>query len=278
VVLVSPSDAARRFRSFFRIFVLATLIASWFAAVGRAHADVRMSVVDTDPAGERISLGRDEPFYVRIEYVADEAVSIWARPYFNGKEVLRAKTNASVPHSGTGYALGWFSLDEVSAVDEVRIKAGGGKPYREWDVASHRVNVIGTGLPAGVHTKASWVDEMLMHERAVQRDAYEKRMSEPVSAGDHIFMSGFMLAVLVLLLCGLAAPIWGLWKWHGRWRVAAAAPGVLMAFIVLRILIGTAIDPTSHNLWPFEILMVGAVSLAIMLVLTIARRFVRSQD
>ncbi len=259
-----------------RIFAL-TLIVSWFAAVGGADADVRMSVVDTDPAGERISLGRDEPFYVRIEYVADEAVSIWARPYFNGKEILRAKTNASVPHSGAGYALGWFSLDEVSAVDEVRIKAGGGKPYREWDVASHRVDVIATGVPASVHTKASWVDEMLMRERAVQREAYEKRMSEPVTAGDRIFMSGFMLAVLFVLLCGLVAPMWGLWKWRGGWRVAAAVPGALMAFIVLRILIGTAIDPTSHNLWPFEILMAGAVSLAIMVALTIARRFVLSQ-
>jgi hypothetical protein len=140
------------------------------------------------------------------------------------------------------------------------------------------VNVIGTGLPPVVHAKASWVDEMLMHERAVQREAYEKRMSEPVTAGDRIFMSGFMLTVLVLLLCGLAAPMWGLWKWRGGWRMAAAVPGVLMAFIVLRILLGTAIDPTSHNLWPFEILMVGAVSLCIMIALTIARRVVRSQD
>jgi hypothetical protein len=189
-----------------RLIFALTLMVTWFAAVGSADADVRMSVVDTDPAGERISLGRDEPFYVRIEYVADEVVSIWARPYFNGKEVLRAKTNASVPHSGAGHALGWFSLDEASAVDEVRIKAGGGKPYREWDVASHRVNVIATGLPASAHTKASWVDEMLLRERAVQREAYEKRMNEPVTTGDRIFMSGFMLAVLILLLVAIRNP------------------------------------------------------------------------
>ena len=33
----------------------------------------------------------------------------------------------------------------------------------------------------------------------------------------------------------------------------------MMAFVA-RIVIGVAIDPTSHNLWPFEILMAGAMS------------------
>jgi hypothetical protein len=55
---------------------------------------------------------------VRIEYFADEPVSLWARPYFDGKQVLRVKSNASFPRSGGGYALGWFSLDDASAVDE----------------------------------------------------------------------------------------------------------------------------------------------------------------
>jgi hypothetical protein len=243
-----------------------------------AHADVRGSVVDTDPAGERISLGRDQPFYLRIEYVADDPINIWARPYFNGKEVMRAKSNASFPHVGTGYALGWFSLDGADAVDEVRIKAGGGQPFREWEIARHQVNVVGTGVPAEVPAKASWVDALQRQEQTRQRAAYEKRMSEPVTPGDRVFISGFMAAVLVLLFGGLAVPTWGLWKWHGGWRMAATVPGVLMGFVILRILVGTTIDPTSHNLWPFEILIVGAVSVTIMLGLIIARRFVRVQD
>ncbi len=260
-----------------RVFILASIV-SWFAAMGSAQADVHVSIVDIDPSAERISLGRDEPFYVRIEYVADEAISIWVRPYFTGKEVIRAKSNASFPHSGAGYALGWFSLDEASAADEVRIKVGGGNPYREWEIAKYPVNIVGTGLPADARAKASWVDEMLNEERALQRAAYEKRMSEPVPVGDRVFMSGFMAVVVVLLLGGLAAPMWALWKWRGGWRMAAAVPGALMAFVVLRILLGTTTDPTSHNLWPFEILMFGAVSLAILLGLMIARRFVRAQD
>ncbi len=56
--------------------------------------------------------------------------------------------------------------------------------------------------------------------------------------------------------------------------MASAIPLALMGFVVLRIVFDTTRDPTSHNLWPFEILMWGTASLAFMLVLKIARRFV----
>jgi hypothetical protein len=46
----------------------------------------------------------------------------------------------------------------------------------------------------------------------------------------------------------------------------------MMAFVVLRLLFDTARDPTSHNLWPFEILQVGALSAVVMLVLMVMRK------
>ena len=73
-------------------------------------------------------------------------------------------------------------------------------------------------------------------------------------------------------LVGFAAPAWGLWRWRGGWRIAAAVPAAVMAVVVLRIAAGTAIDPTSHNLWPFEVLQAGALSLLVMLALWIARK------
>ncbi|MGH8752729.1 MAG: hypothetical protein ACREUJ_02415, partial [Burkholderiales bacterium] len=89
---------------------------------------------------------------------------------------------------------------------------------------------------------------------------------------------GFMLLMLGALIAGFAAPAWALWKWRGGWRVAAAVPVVLMVFVVLRIVWGTSRDPTSHNLWPFEILIYGVVSLVIMGALLIARRFIDTED
>jgi hypothetical protein len=54
--------------------------------------------------------------------------------------------------------------------------------------------------------------------------------------------------------------------------MSAAVPAALMGFVVVRLIVGVSIDPTSHNLWPFEILMVGLLSTVIMVVLTVARR------
>ena len=109
----------------------------------------------------------------------------------------------------------------------------------------------------------------------MRRAEYEKRMSEPVTTGDRVFFSGFMLAMLALLVGSLALPAWGLWRWRGGWRAAAAVPIAAMSFVVLRIVFDTARDPTSHNLWPFEILMWGGASVAFIVVLKYARRVLR---
>ena len=76
-----------------------------------------MRVVATDPPAEA-TLGRFEPFFVRIQFDADEPVSLWARPYRNGKPVDRgARTNPSAKHTGSGYALGWVEFNEATEID-----------------------------------------------------------------------------------------------------------------------------------------------------------------
>lgn len=57
-----------------------------------------------------------------------------------------------------------------------------------------------------------------------------------------------MLVMLSLGIAGLTWPAWGRWRWHGGWRLAAAVPAAIMAFVVLRLFIGAAFDSTSHNL------------------------------
>src|SRR3546814_9045893 len=54
-------------------------------------------------------------------------------------------------------------------------------------------------------------------------------------------------------------------------------PAALMAFVVLRIMVGVAIDPTSHNLWPFEILMAGGLASVLVLALWLVRKL-RSEE
>jgi len=57
----------------------------------------------------------------------------------------------------------------------------------------------------------------------------------------------------------------------------AALPALWMAFVLLRILIGVWIDPTSHNLWPFEILISGGACAFVIGALQLLRRFVRTE-
>jgi hypothetical protein len=45
-----------------------------------------------------------------------------------------------------------------------------------------------------------------------------------------------------------------------------------VGLVVLRIVLGTALDPTSHNLWPFELLQASVVSLVAIGALTAGRR------
>jgi membrane-associated PAP2 superfamily phosphatase len=74
------------------------------------------------------------------------------------------------------------------------------------------------------------------------------------------------------MVAGLIAPIVAYRRWKGGWRIAAGVPLAGMCFVIVRIIVGTAIDPTSHNLWPFEIGMVAFLALAFIAVVAIARR------
>lgn len=248
------------------------LVVLAFVAASGVQAASSARIVETQPEAPA-ALGRQESFRVRIAYDTDEPINLWARPYRNGVQVKQAMSNASLKYTGSGEALGWFALTEPGEVDEIRVLAGGGKPYREWELMRQPVRLRWTaGAPSGA-SPAAWVAERLADEQRRRDEDARRRASEPVSAADTALAGGFMLAVLVLLLGGIAVPLWSVWKWRGGWRLAAAVPAALVLFFALRILVGTALDPTSHNLWPFEILTVGIVALAIVGVLKLARRF-----
>jgi hypothetical protein len=123
----------------------------------------------------------------------------------------------------------------------------------------------------------AWVTDALVMEKARYEENARRRAAEPVSGGDLALFSGFMLVAGVLLLAGILVPLWSVWKWRGGWRIAAAIPAAVMAFVLLRILVDTARDPTSHNLWPFEILIFGTITLACIGALNVARKFTSTE-
>ncbi len=85
----------------------------------------------------------------------------------------------------------------------------------------------------------------------------------------------------VLLVFGLIiATIWVQWRaitrWDGVWRWLAAAPLALLGADLVSILIETSIDPTARNLWPLELLLIGAAGLPAVGCLWLARRILRA--
>jgi hypothetical protein len=236
-----------------------------------AHAEVRARIAATDPPAEA-TLGRDQQFFVRIQFDADEPVALWTHAYADGKRIERGwKSNASAKWSGSGYALGWISFDQPVEVDEIRIVAGGGKPYVQREVARYPVKLRwGDGPAAGA--TAPWVPE-LQRATAAAWEAERRAADANRGIGDTVLGLVLMPLFLALVLACVGAPVWALWKWRGWWRLAAVVPFAVMAFVVGRIVVDTARDPTSHNLWPFEILYSGAAGLALIVVLALVRRF-----
>lgn len=240
-------------------------------AAGAAHAEVRVRVAATDPPAAA-TLGRDQPFYVRIHFDADEPVSLWTKAYAGGKPMTGWKSNPSAKWSGSGYALGWISFDKPVEVDEIRIVAGGGKPYREREVATYPVKLRWGDGPAAAATEP-WVPELKRATAAAWEAERKAAAAKPPSVGDTVLGIMVIPVMLGLVLACIGAPLWALWKWRGGWRLAAAIPVAVMAFVVGRIVIDTSRDPTSHNLWPFEIIMSGAAGVGLIVVLALVRRF-----
>jgi len=250
------------------IALFATLL---LACLSVAHAESHATIEAMHPAADA-TLGRNGTFYVLIAYQSDEPVSLWARPYLDGKEVTQAMSNASARREGASEALGWFALTEPGYVDEIRIRAGGGDPYREWELARVDVQLRWTAAQVPDEATPQWVKELQAADDARTRADAERRASEPLSRRDVAFMNGFMLFMLALGLGGVIVPVWSAWKWRGGWRIAALVPAGALAFVALRIVFDTARDPTSHNLWPFEIITFGGGALVAIGVLSLARR------
>lgn len=252
--------------------LLGLLVVAFAAGPAPARAATTAEVLASDPAGAEVALGRNQNFYLRLGYATDEPTHLWVRPYFRGEEVA-AGTNPSRLYSGSGEALGWFFLmSPGDRVDEVRVLAGDGSRDGNRPVAVLRVRVVGTGAPAVAAAAPDWLTELRARDEAADREARARAAATPPSAPELALFAGFMLAVLAVGCGGVAASAWALWRWRGGWRIAAALPAGVMAFVILRIALDTARDPTSHNLWPFEILYAGAPCAVALAALFVARR------
>jgi predicted membrane protein len=84
-------------------------------------------------------------------------------------------------------------------------------------------------------------------------------------------MIAFWLMILALLLLLVVSLIWAIFKWRGLWRALAAIPAIVFAGFAAWLVTETSRNPTSHNLWPFEVVIWAFGSLVLVGVLALAR-------
>lgn len=228
-----------------------------------ALAAASVQVVETFPAGADLWLPANQSYYLRLRYESDEPIKLWVRPYFRGKSA-RAGSNPSLTHpAGDGETMGWFFLmSPGDAVDEIRIEGGDGSANGTRELLRLPVNIVGVASGATRPVEPEWVTRIRAAEAALAEQ--ERARAVPVTRNETRVALGVMVCVLVLFLLAVAWPLRAMRRWQGGWRVVAMVPLAVIGFVALRIVVGTWWDPTSHNLWPFEVAFAGLISLAVM--------------
>lgn len=86
-----------------------------------------------------------------------------------------------------------------------------------------------------------------------------------------------LLWIAVLFLAGISfyLPVRFVKQWEGRWKWVAPLPLVIPLFAIVDIIIGKIIDPASHPLFPFEIIISCFFSLAATGIVVLIRRYTR---
>ncbi len=83
-----------------------------------------------------------------------------------------------------------------------------------------------------------------------------------------LVLTGFGLGVI-------GATAYSLRNWAGSWRWLAVAPLLYVVACVLKLVMEVRADPTSHNLWPFEMLGTLAIASALLGGLYLVRLFMQ---
>jgi hypothetical protein len=82
----------------------------------------------------------------------------------------------------------------------------------------------------------------------------------------------FGIAVLGALGAGFLYPVWALFRWKGTWRALAGVPVIAVTLWTLKICADLSSDATSHNLLPFEYIIIAIFAGPYMAIVYLLRR------
>lgn len=141
-----------------RFWAMLACMAAAMLAIQPAHAETHVELLGTWPAGDMVTLHRNQNFYMHFGYRSDQPVQIWVQPYFEGKQV-NAGSNPSRTHpAGSGEALGWFFLsDPGTQVDEVKVTAATARTTaHRWSQRSPSRSLVTMRPPKAQRSPHGW--------------------------------------------------------------------------------------------------------------------------
>ncbi len=227
-----------------------------------------VTVIESWPAQTQAVLTVEQHFWVRLKYESPSPLRIYVRPYLAGTYADAISHAATLLPAGSGETLGWFAMREPGMVDEYRVS------YAEQDSGQDHHQVIsvpvrltwmaGTVKPA---QEPEWIPRL----RARMDELHRIEMANMPETAWYWTVIG--VVVLFGVPIAAVAASWRAFRhWGGAWRFLGGAPLLLLAFWVLVLIASWAVDPTSHNLFPFEILIWAAGSLAWLALLWVVRK------
>ena len=85
--------------------------------------------------------------------------------------------------------------------------------------------------------------------------------------------------VLIVTVASAVLPYSAIKQWRGAWRVAAAAPLVVLLLWLAVIIVSRVLTTDSHALWPLEIFAWAMLNMIYMVsIMTIKRMFAKADE
>lgn len=254
----------------------AVLVVALLSMAASAQATTVQLIETHPPLPATLPNGHDLNLRVRVDTASAQDVFI-QEVRSGGKRVAWFATNGIDPVPAGGGETVLFTFLQPGEgdihVDEIVVKTteAGMAATRDPAGETHVIPVDVTWTAATSQTELPdppWVTDH--RAKADARRAAARAATPPPGPFENLLWFAGSILFLVLAVGAVWLPIRWIRRWKGGWRIAAAACLVPVPLSIANIALGLLADPTSHNLFPFEIAMAGAVAYGLMIVVGIA--------
>lgn len=233
-----------------------------------AAAGASIRIIETDPASPA-TLGSWQRFNVRIGYVADEPIRVHGQALSRERKVTSATSGSPVYPPGSGEGMFWFAYTEPAQVGRIVLTAYPANVQTTLAEAVLDVDLRWAGAQTASPPPAEWVRRMDAVAERRHREQYEAYMNRPPP----VWQSALFFALVWSPLAYLVLQVVALRRFRGAWRVAALAPLVPMAVVLLYTV---SAYRAGSNLFPLVLIFTSPVALLYLVGLVALHRYLGS--